>query len=197
MFNKIIDYFFPKNILETDRIILRNWKKSDLQDLFLYAKDKRIGLNAGWKPHENLSDSRDYLNFVKSKKYTYAVIPKNIGRPVGSISLMIGKESNFEIPNNEAEIGFWIGHPFWGNGYIPEATNKLIDFGFNELNLNKIWCGYFDGNNNSKRVQEKCGFKFHHTQKDVYWNALKELKTEHIMLLTREDYNNEISNESN
>lgn len=197
MFNKIIDYFFPKNILETDRIILRNWKKSDLQDLFLYAKDKRIGLNAGWKPHENLSDSRDYLNFVKSKKYTYAVIPKSIGRPVGSISLMIGKESNFEIPNNEAEIGFWIGHPFWGNGYIPEATNKLIDFGFNELNLNKIWCGYFDGNNNSKRVQEKCGFKFHHTQKDVYWNALKELKTEHIMLLTREDYNNEISNESN
>ena len=70
-------------------------------------------------------------------------------------------------------------------GLVPEATRKIIEYGFIELKLNKIWCGYFDGNTKSKRVQEKCGFQYHHTKRDVYWKAIDDVRTEHISCLTK------------
>lgn len=79
---------------------------------------------------------------------------------------MIGKNSHIDIAEDEAEIGYWIGVPFWGMGIIPEATQCLIDYAFNDLHLKKLWCGYFDGNEQSKRVQEKCGFHYCQTFKD-------------------------------
>ena len=51
----------------------------------------------------------------------------------------------------------WIGVPYWGQGLIPEAVREIMRHGFDDLNLEKMWCGYFDGNTKSKRVQEKCG----------------------------------------
>ena len=73
---------------------------------------------------------------------------------------MIGARSDKEIPDTEGEIGYWIGVPFWGKGLIPEAVRELARHGFEDLKLDKTWCGYFDGNEKSKRVQEKCGFHF-------------------------------------
>ena len=67
-------------------------------------------------------------------------------RSIGSIGLITGKKSNFDLPENEAEIGYWIGVPYWGQGLIPEAVNELIRYAFKELNIEKLWCGYFDGN---------------------------------------------------
>jgi len=67
-------------------------------------------------------------------------------------------KSNIGLPDSEAEIGYWIGVPFWGQGLIPEAVRALMHYAFNELNMNKLWCGYFDGNEKLKKVQEKCGF---------------------------------------
>ena len=79
-------------------------------------------------------------------------------QPVGSIGLMIGSASNIGILDTDAEIGYWIGVPYWGQGLIPEAVREIMRHGFNDLNLEKIWCGYFEGNTKSKRVQEKSGY---------------------------------------
>ena len=98
---------------------------------------------------------------------------------------MIGKNSNLQLPENEGEIGLWLGVPFWGQGLIPEATRELIRHAFYDLRLTKLWCGYFDGNEKSKRAQEKCGFKYHHTNKDVYWKLMDDIRTEHITCLER------------
>ena len=98
---------------------------------------------------------------------TYAVVLKTTGLPVGSIGLMLGKASNIGLPDSEGEIGYWIGVPYWGQGLIPEAVRELMRYGFEELKLEKMWCGYFDGNEKSKRVQEKCGFRYHHTKENV------------------------------
>lgn len=68
---------------------------------------------------------------------------------------MIGEASNLDIPNNEGEIGYWIGVPFWGRRLIPEACKALIHHGLENLGLERIWSGYFEGNEKSKRVQEK------------------------------------------
>lgn len=102
---------------------------------------------------------------------------------------MIGNASNLEIPETEGEIGYWIGVPFWGQGLIPAAVREMLRYGFEELKLQKIWCAYFDGNIKSKRVQEKCGFIYHHTNENVYWKLTDEVRTEHVSCICRGNYN--------
>lgn len=73
-------------------------------------------------------------------------------------------------------------------GLIPEAVRELLRHGFEDLKLNKIWCGYFEGNIKSKRVQEKCGFTYHHTNKDIEWKLMGDIRTEHVTCIDRGDY---------
>lgn len=87
---------------------------------------------------------------------------------------------------DECELGFWIGKPFWGRGYIPEAAAELIRRGFEELGMNKIWCGYYDGNIKSKRTQEKLKFVFHHTYNEIPVSILNEVRIGHTNCLTKE-----------
>lgn len=174
--------------LETKRLILRPWLITDAEDLYKYAKDSNIGLVAGWIPHTSVENSKEVINNILAVDETYAVCLKQDNKAIGSIGLMIGNSSNLKLPNNEGEIGYWIGVPFWGQGLIPEATNELLRHGFEDLKLKKIWCGYFEGNIKSKRVQEKCGFIYHHTNKDIYWKMTNDIRTEHINCITREDW---------
>lgn len=170
-------------ILETERLILRPWSDADAADLFEFAKDPDVGPIAGWNPHESVDESLEIIRTVLGKPETYAVVPKTEMRAVGSVGLMIGKESTFDIPKTEAEIGYWIGKPYWGRGLIPEAVRELLHHGFVELKLQRIWCGYFDGNEKSKRVQEKCGFKYHHTNENIFWELTSDVRTEHVTFI--------------
>lgn len=175
-------------MFETERLILRPWHESDAEVLYEYAKDPLVGPAAGWPVHTSVENSREIIKSVLSEKYTYAVVLKGDDRPVGSIGLMIGAASNQEIPDTEAEIGYWIGVPFWGKGYIPEAMRTLMKFAFEELGMTKIWCGYFDGNEKSKRVQEKCGLHYHHTNREVWVGQIGESRMEHVSCITREEW---------
>ncbi|MDD3221541.1 MAG: N-acetyltransferase [Clostridia bacterium] len=174
------------NNLTTERLILRPWLESDAGDLYTYAKDPLVGPIAGWPPHTSVENSLEIIRNVLAVPETYAVCRKEDNRAIGSIGLMVGKASNLDLPETEGEIGYWVGVPFWGRGYIPEATEELIRHGFEDLNLEKLWCGYFDGNTKSKRVQEKCHFKYHHTNENVYWALMDDIRTEHITCLARE-----------
>ena len=174
--------------LTTERLILRPWAETDAEDLYRYAKDGRVGPIAGWPPHSSVDNSAEIIRTVFSAPETYAVCLKEENRAIGSIGLMIGARSDKEIPDTEGEIGYWIGVPFWGKGLIPEAARELIRHGFGDLELDKIWCGCFDGNEKSKRVQEKCGFTWHHARKDVYCELMGDIRTEQISCLTRGDW---------
>lgn len=175
-------------MLETERLILRPWKESDAEALYEYAKDPLVGPAAGWPVHTSVENSREIIKDILSAKYSYAVVIKGGDRPVGSIGLMIGDASNQKIPDTEAEIGYWIGVPFWGKGYIPEAMRELMKFAFEELGMQKIWCGYFDGNEKSKRVQEKCGLHYHHTNESIWVGQLGEIRMEHVTCITKEEW---------
>lgn len=174
--------------LTTQRLILRSWRESDAESLYEYAKDPAVGPVAGWPPHTSVWDSREIIRDVLSADEVYAVTLKGDGRAIGGVGLSVGSASNFKLPDTEGEIGYWIGVPFWGRGYIPEAVRELQRHGFEDLKLEKIWCGYFDGNTKSKRVQEKCGFTYHHTLKDVHWEPMNVIRTEHIACITREEW---------
>ena len=175
--------------LETKRLILRPWRESDAQSLFDYAKDPRVGPIAGWAPHASVEYSRQIIREVLLARETYAVVLKSEGdRPVGSIGLLRGRASNLPLLEKEGELGFWIGAPYWGQGLIPEAAHALIRHAFEDLGLEILWCGYFDGNEKSHRVQTKCGFVFHHTVPDVYWAPMDDIRTEHITRLTKNQW---------
>src|SRR5690554_1782479 len=100
--------------LYTARLILRPWLESDAADLYLYAKDPRVGPVAGWPIHTSVENSREIIGSVLSAEETYAVCLKEDNKAIGSIGLMIGKDSNLDLPETEGEIGYWIGAPFWG-----------------------------------------------------------------------------------
>ncbi len=176
--------------LQTKRLLLRAWEESDAESLYAFAKDPRIGPAAGWPVHRSVEESREIIRTVLSAPETYAVCLKENGKPVGSIGLMIGAQSNIGLPETEGEIGYWIGVPFWGQGLIPEAANEILRHAFEDCSLETLWGGYFEGNEQSKRVLEKCGFCRHHTEKDVYWAKTNEIRTEHIMRLTKEEWHN-------
>lgn len=182
-------YLFEREVwnmkLETKRLILRPWEESDAEELYKYAKDPRIGPAAGWPVHTSVENSRQIIKDVLSAEGTFAVVLKESKGVIGSLGLMIGESSNLGIEKDEGEIGYWIGVPYWGQGLIPEAVVELMRYGFEDVNLKTIWCGYFDGNEKSKRVQEKCGFQYHHTEKDKNLPITNEIKTLHITNISK------------
>mgnify|MGYP005898353793 FL=1 len=102
------------------------------------------------------------------------------------MELKLNGYTNKTKRDDECELGYWLGQPFWGRGYMPEAAREMIRHGFEDLGMNTIWCGYFEGNQKSKRVQEKIGFVYHHTREKVSVPLMKEVRTEHRNIMTKE-----------
>ena len=170
-------------IIETRRLILRPWQEEDAESLYEYAKDPDVGPPAGWPPHTSAENSRELIRSVLSAPHIYAVCLKENGKPIGSIGFHRG---DLAEDDDEYELGYWIGKPFWGQGLIPEAAKELLRYAFDELGMDAVWCGYYDGNEKSHRVQEILGFVYHHTTHDLEVSLLKERRTGHTSLLTKE-----------
>ena len=175
-------------ILQTERMILRPWEEADAESLYEYAKDPRVGPVAGWPVHTSVENSREVIRTVLSAPENYAVCLKTDNRAIGCVGLTVGEKSNLKLPDTEGEIGYWIGVPFWGQGLIPEAVRAVIRRGFEDLGLTTFWCGYFEGNDKSRRVQEKCGFRYQWTTEGVDVPLMHEKRTGHVNLMTKENW---------
>ncbi len=174
--------------LETTRLILRPWEEGDAEELYKYAKDPAVGPAAGWPVHTGVEDSRQIIRQVLSAPETYAVVLRQTGLPVGSIGVIAPQASHTALAADEREIGYWIGVPYWGRGLIPEAVREIQRHCFEDLGSSALWCGYYEGNVKSRRVQEKCGFRFHHTERDKPCPLMGDVRTEHFTRLTREEW---------
>lgn len=175
-------------MLETERLILRKWTDADAESLFEYAKDPDVGPITGWPPHQSVEESLSIIRNVLGGDECYAICEKENGRAIGAIELMLNGHTDMTERDDECELGYWLGKPFWGRGYMPEAARELIRHGFEDLHMRAIWCGYYDGNQKSKRVQEKVGFLYHHTCDDVPVPLMHEVRVGHTNLLTREHW---------
>ena len=175
-------------ILTTKRLILRPWSETDAESLYEYAKDPQVGPIAGWPPHKSEEESRTVIRNVLNGAECYAACLQAERIAIGCIELKMKDKTDMTDRDDECELGYWIGRPFWGNGYIPEAAEELIRHGFEDLGMWTIWCGYYDGNEKSRRVQEKCGFSYYRTTKDLDVPLMGEKRTGHMNVLTREDW---------
>lgn len=176
-------------VLETERLILRGWADEDAPSLFKYASDDRIGPAAGWLPHVDVNYSRAVIRTIFARDEVYAICLKGGGNePVGSIGLTLDGSVERPIGEKEAELGFWIGYPFWGQGLVTEAAKEMLRHGFEDIGLERILCGYFQGNIRSKRVQEKCGFRHLYTNETSKVIMLGETRVEHFGAITRAEF---------
>lgn len=148
--------------IETERLILRPFKESDLADFYEYASVDGVGERAGWKHHKSIDESREILaRFIEGDK-TFAICLKESNKVIGSLGVeKYGAEDKLtEFDGYRGrEIGFVLSKDYWGRGFMPEAVKAVMDYLFEELDFDFLLCGYYNFNEQSKKVQEKCGFK--------------------------------------
>ena len=147
-------------VWETERLRLRPWREEDAAELCRWARDPAVGPAAGWLPHRDQADSLNVLRNVLINDSTWAVTLRGSDAPVGSLGVF---STRFSRGNGEPEIGYWLAKPFWGQGYIPEAVQALTARCF-AGGAAQVWCAHFPENSKSRRVIEKCGFRYRATE---------------------------------
>ena len=146
----------------SERLILRAFTESDLEDFYKYASVNGVGEMAGWKHHKNIQESAEILDRFINEDKTFAICLKENGKVIGSLGVekygLEDKLTEFDGYRGR-ELGFVLSKEYWGKGIMPEAVSAVIDYLFNECDLDFLLCGYYNFNSQSKKVQEKCGFK--------------------------------------
>ena len=182
--NKTID--ISSTVLTTDRLTLRPWRESDLPDFYEYARVDGVGQMAGWNPHRSAEESRMILSrFIKGKN-VFAL--ERRGKVIGSLGVHSYNEAQYpELRDlTGVEIGYVLSRDYWGQGLMPEAVQAVIAWLFQEIELDFIICGHFSHNDRSRRVIEKCGFRYMKTV--PFETGLGTTETALDYLLRRDDY---------
>jgi len=143
-----------------ERIILRLLKISDARDIYLNIQDKKIAENILRIPWPyRLKDAQDFIkktqkSFQKRTAFTFGIELKNKKEVIGCITL-----DNVNFEHKKAEIGYWLGSKYRGQGITTEAGKLLLNFAFKKLKLHRIYGCAFGDNPASQKVFKKLGFK--------------------------------------
>jgi len=176
------------SVLMTRRLVLRRWNQKDAEDLYRYACDPDVGPIAGWPPHKSIDESRAVIRDVLNGREAYAICLKEDGRAIGAIELKLNGHTDLTDRDDECEIGYWLGKPFWGRGIVPEAVTEMLRRAFEDIGMQKVWVGYYEGNSKSKRVQEKCRFRFQRKSEGVDVPLMQEKRTGYVSSLTKDQW---------
>lgn len=150
--------------LETDRLILRPFKIEDAEEVFNnWASDDEVTKYLTWPTYSSVEMSRSYMEFCingynEKNVYQWGMELKNSHELIGNISVV---KIIDEI--DSVELGWVIGRKWWGNGYTAEAAERLLEFFFTEVSVNRICAGHDIDNPNSGRVMQKIGMKYEGT----------------------------------
>ena len=158
-------------MLVTPRLRLRRFTAADAPDVQRLAGAREVALNTLLIPHPYPDGAAEtwIATHAQSAELTFAI---DDGQLVGAIGLRV------EAEHARAEIGYWIGVPFWGRGYATEAAAAVVRFGFEEQSLNRIFAQVFSRNRPSARVLEKAGFRHEGTLRQHLrkWGELVDLE---------------------
>ena len=175
-------------MLATQRLILRRWEDSDAESLYEYARDPDVGPIAGWPAHQSIEESRAVIRNVFNGKEAYAICLKTDNRAIGAIELKLNGHTDLTDRDDECELGYWLGKPFWGQGIMPEAVKEILRHAFEKIGMTKVWAGYYEGNIKSKRVQEKSGFRYQWKSEGVDVPLMHEKRTGHVSSMTKDQW---------
>lgn len=151
---------------ETERLILRKLTMDDAEDIFAYASDPEVSKFVPWDTHSSVDDSKAFIRFTLDRYESdeageWGIILKETGRLIGCTGLPWT-----DMKNRRAEIGYVLARPYWGNGYMPEAVERVLKFAFEEMDINRMECCHFLPNEKSGRVMRKAGMTYEGTARD-------------------------------
>lgn len=158
--------------LATPRLALRPLEPRHAEELFVHAADPDVAKTMSWTAHADLSVTRSFVDAMiaareRGSELVWAI--ERDGIAIGAVTLGRITWEFRAWRRDVAELGYWIGKPFWGQGLTSEAARAATAFGFETLGLHKITVGCVDGNEASKRIIEKLGFRFLAVHEDDFW----------------------------
>lgn len=172
--------------LETPRLILRDWTEDDAEDLYRYAADPEVGPAAGWKPHENVEESRKIAEMFIREGDVWALEEKASGRVIGSLGLH-KDEKRPGVPGVKM-VGYVLAKDSWGQGRMTEAVKEVMRYAFEEEGLRMLTVYHFPWNDRSRRVIEKCGFRKEGSLRESFVRFDGTLMDEVCYSLTAEEW---------
>lgn len=143
---------------ETERLILRKWNTNDIDDFYEIDKNPEVAVPIGWTPHPKKKDAEKMLNILIKIESEWAVILKETGKAIGCMGF--GKDSLRPPSVASRNLIYSLNQDYWGHGYCTEAAKCIIKYCFEEIGLEILSVHHYTYNNLSKRVIEKCGFRY-------------------------------------
>jgi ribosomal-protein-alanine N-acetyltransferase len=177
-------------MIETERLLLREWVLDDVDDLYDYAKNPNVGPHGGWKPHESKDESLDIIqNLFLDKYHCWAMVLKETGKVIGSIGYEVDKKR----PDvNCRELGYAMGEDYWGRGLMTEAAKAVIRYAFDEMSLDLVSVYRSPTNHRSGRVIEKCGFVYEGILRKAYKIYDGSIRDVACYSMTKEEFENHV-----
>lgn len=150
-------------VLESERLILRTPRPGDALPMAALANDRRVAEGTLNMPFPyDAHDAETFIELARTARerssfLANAIERKSDGAFIGMIGLV------FQMEYDRAELGYWLGVPFWNQGYATEAARALLDFAFRELRLNRVYAAHYGDNPASGRVMQKLGMTYEGT----------------------------------
>jgi len=140
-------------VLATERLTLRAPQREDVKEIVALANDRRIAVNTGRIPHPyGVADAEHFIARANKRDGGSCFVITLDASPIGACGI--------ELRADGAELGYWLGVPFWDQGFATEASRAMIDYAFGELDLEALQAGARVSNPASRRVLEKCAFQW-------------------------------------
>lgn len=171
--------------LETERLILRRFQESDLNDFHEYAKNPNVGDNGGWEPHKDIEMSKKVLDELIEKEYEWAIVYKADNKVIGSVGM--NKDPKRRVEGAKV-IGYSMSEDYWGKGIMTEAVKRVIKYTFEEDGTTLLAVYHFDFNMRSKHVIEKCGFVFDCKMRQCYEMYDGKIYDDYCYSILKEEY---------
>ena len=167
----------PVSTVQTEHLLLRAFTLSDAARVKELAGAFEIADTTGHMPHPYLDGmAEEWISgqadeFRDGDAATFAITLRDKGELMGAIGLTI------QSHHHRAEMGYWLGVPYWNRGYMSEAARAVIEYGFEQLHLNRIYSSYFPRNPASGRVMQKAGMKYEGALREhfVRWTKPEDL----------------------
>jgi ribosomal-protein-alanine N-acetyltransferase len=173
--------------LRTERLLLRPFSLTDAPLVQYFAGEREVASPTLNIPHPYESGMAEaWINthqadFESGKSATFAIVLADSGQLVGAIGL------SFSGAHERAEIGYWIGRPYWGKGYATEASAACLAYAFEERHVNRVFAAHMTRNPASGRVMQKLGMRFEgrFRQHISRWGQFEDLD---FYAILREEY---------
>lgn len=149
---------------DTARLAINAARQDDLADIIFLANNRRVTDMVASMPHPfTLEDAKALVKRSEAGHMgntLFAIRMKNTGRFIGAIGYAPSMEDG-----GACHLGYWIGEPFWGQGYATETAHAMVDFAFSDGGISTLTASCHVNNPASRRVLEKCGFQFREQSK--------------------------------